>query len=333
MKKAFVLLTVVTLCLSMVACGNNNACNHQYEGKITKDATCSEKGVQTFTCVLCNNSYTQEMPTIAHTFGDATVTKEPTCIAEGEKSASCSVCGATNISEPIPKTSHTYDEKVTKVATCTAEGEKTFTCSVCKESYTEVIAAKGHDYIGKTTKKSTCTKDGEKKLTCSGCGDSYTEAITSKGHTWKAATCDQAKHCTSCGKTEGTELGHDYQNGNCVNCGEGCVVTFEQGFPFELTNYYRGTVYATIRFESLSFTVEENGDDTVNINVQFEGVIEQYAGGSSIPYVQFWVHGTGRSNVVGSFMGSIGSKQTSSTITIRNVPIGAYELSVSAINK
>lgn len=368
MKKTFLLIAVVTLCLLCTAC----KCEHQYEEKITteasctavgvktftckecnesyteeipmtehtytssitKEPTCSEKGVTTFTCTACNDNYTEEIELIPHTFGEATITKEPTCIAEGEKTATCTVCGATEVSEKMATVAHTYQSKVTVAATCTEKGVNTLTCSVCNDSREESSKALGHNYQqSNVITKCTCTSDGEVTMTCSRCKDSYNETKKATGHNWVDASCTQAKYCRNCNLKEGDALGHNYQNGKCTRCGKGATVKFQQGFPFELQSYYRGNLYSTIIFESLTYSATDNGDGTVNIVVRFKGTITQYAGGASTPYVQFWVHGTGRSNVVGSFQGAIGTSQTSGKIEIKNAPIGEYTLSVSAINK
>ncbi|MBR7000583.1 MAG: hypothetical protein IKI01_08295 [Lachnospiraceae bacterium] len=57
---------------------------------------------------------------------------------------------------------------------------------------------------------------------CSKCGKTEGGAL---GHRWVDATCEEAKHCSVCGKTEGTALGHTWQNRTttapqtCSTCG------------------------------------------------------------------------------------------------------------------
>ena len=34
-------------------------CDHVYESKVTKEATCTEAGVMTYTCSVCQDSYTE----------------------------------------------------------------------------------------------------------------------------------------------------------------------------------------------------------------------------------------------------------------------------------
>jgi len=119
-------------------------CDHNYTSKVTIEATCTKDGVKTFTCSLCNDSYTEAIA------------------ATGK---------------------HNYTSKVTTEATCTKDGVKSFTCSLCNDSYTEAIVATGkHNYTSKVTTEATCTKDGVKSFTCSLCNDSYTEAIVALGH-------------------------------------------------------------------------------------------------------------------------------------------------------
>ena len=81
----------------------------------------------------------------------------------------------------------------------------------------------------------TCTEKGEEKGTCSRCGVTETREIAATGHTEVidaaiAATCTEAgktegKHCSVCNavlaaQEEIPALGHQYENGVCVRCGE-----------------------------------------------------------------------------------------------------------------
>ena len=42
-------------------------CEHNYTSKVTADATCTKDGVKTFTCTVCNDSYTEAIATTGHT--------------------------------------------------------------------------------------------------------------------------------------------------------------------------------------------------------------------------------------------------------------------------
>lgn len=66
--------------------------HHNYTSKITKDATCKEEGIITYTC-SCGDSYTETVEKLAHTEegipGKAATCTEPG-LTEGKK---CLVCG------------------------------------------------------------------------------------------------------------------------------------------------------------------------------------------------------------------------------------------------
>ena len=127
----------------------------------------------------------------AHTWDDGVVTKEPTCTETGVKTYTCSACGETK-TEEIAAKGHSWDNGVvTKEPTCTEKGEKTYTCSVCGETKTEEIAAKGHSWDnGVVTKEPTCTEKGEMTYTCA-CGETKTEEIDALGHSYKDGVCER----------------------------------------------------------------------------------------------------------------------------------------------
>lgn len=135
MKKISTWSMAIMLSFILVGCG----CEHEYdEGKITKEATCKEEGVKTFTCKLCENEKTEAISLVEHTYDNGEVTKEATCTNEGEKVLKCKVCGNEK-TETIKIKEHNYEEAITKEATFTEEGIKTFTCKNCGDSYTESI--------------------------------------------------------------------------------------------------------------------------------------------------------------------------------------------------
>lgn len=213
MKKLIVLaLVILAVCLTFAAC----SCEHQYEEKITTEASCSAVGIKTFTCTKCNDSYTEEIPMIEHSFGTATVTKEPTCTEEGEKSVTCKACGTSKVVETVAKKSHTYVSEITTEATCTEDGINTLTCSVCNNSKEESTNALGHNYSqSNVITKVTCTSNGEVMMTCIRCNDSYNETKKATGHNWKGATCETAKTCSNCNLTDATALGHIWKDATC----------------------------------------------------------------------------------------------------------------------
>lgn len=68
-----------------------------------------------------------------HTEDSGTVTTAPTCTENGVKTYKCTVCDKVLRTEEIPATSHTEDSvPVTTAPTCVTKGLKTYKCSVCK---------------------------------------------------------------------------------------------------------------------------------------------------------------------------------------------------------
>ena len=65
---------------------------HNYTAAVTKEATCAEEGVTTYTC-SCGDSYTESIPTTGHSFGDYVYNNDATKDADGTKTRYCSICG------------------------------------------------------------------------------------------------------------------------------------------------------------------------------------------------------------------------------------------------
>ncbi len=111
-----------------------------------------------------------------HDFGEWEHTKEATCTEAGIDTRSCHICGFKE-TRTVPALGHSYTSKITKEATCTEKGIRTYTCSRCGDTYTEEIPALGHNYTAKVTKEATTTEEGIRTYTCSRSGDTYTEVI------------------------------------------------------------------------------------------------------------------------------------------------------------
>lgn len=121
-------------------------CEHVYdEGKVSKEPTCTEEGVKTYTCKLCGASKTETIPALGHLFPETGAVGTPaSCTEAGVMNYECERCHAI-VSEAIPATGHHYDQGVVTVpAGCLTTGVMTYTCTVCGTSYTETIPATGH---------------------------------------------------------------------------------------------------------------------------------------------------------------------------------------------
>ena len=198
------------------------------DGDITKEATCTEAGVKTFTCTDCGETKTEEIPALGHDLKHHNE-KAATCKAEGNiEYWTCERdgCGKyfsdadgkneiTQADTVIAKTAHTWNNgEVTKEPTCTETGVKTFTCTVCDETKTEEIPALGHDLKHNDAKDATCKEEGNIEYwTCErdGCGKYFSDAdgkneitqadtvIAKTAHTWNNGKVTNDPTCTKAG--------------------------------------------------------------------------------------------------------------------------------------
>ena len=199
------------------------ATGHKWNtGEITKEATCEEKGVKTYTCANCEKIRTEEIPATGHTeVKDEAVAA--TCEKDGLTEGShCSVCEKVlEAQRIIPATGHSWNAgEITKKATCEEKGEKTYTCANCGNTTTEEIPVTGHTEVKDKAVEATCEKDGLTEGShCSVCKKvlKAQETIPSTGHkfgAWKTthpadvfSVEKQSRSCSECGKEEEREVG------------------------------------------------------------------------------------------------------------------------------
>lgn len=197
------------------------------EGVVTKEPTCTELGVRTFTCTVCHNTRTEDIEAPGHEYGEWVIDRDATCIEEGSKHRDCIRSDATQ-TESIPATGqHQWKLLSTTAATCGQDGTVTYKCAVCGDTKTETLNATGqHSYgAGVVTKAATCAEPGIMTYTCVVCGAPKTESIPvdKSTHKWDAGVVTKEPTCTAdgvrtftcsvCGDTR-TEaikaLGHEY---------------------------------------------------------------------------------------------------------------------------
>ena len=197
---------------------------HSYVDEITLAPTCTESGVRTYTCSVCDYVYFEAMDPLGHTEGPAA-----TCTRD----QLCTVCD-TVLAE---KFGHDYTNTVVE-PTCTEQGYVAHTCSTCLTVYHDtftdakghtegpaptctedqlcsdcgaLLAEKtGHSYTEEVVEP-TCTTQGYTLHRCEVCGDTYRDSFTdAKGHTeGPAATCTEDQLCTVCGTVLTPALGHE----------------------------------------------------------------------------------------------------------------------------
>ena len=153
------------------------------EGKITKEATCTQKGEKTYTCSACGATKTEEIPLSEHKeVKDAAV--ESTCTKAGKTEGShCSVCGKIlKEQKETPLKDHTWDKgKITKASTCTKKGTKTFTCTVCGKTRNQEVSVVAHKFTTwKTTTAATALASAKQTHKCSTCGKTETRNYGNK---------------------------------------------------------------------------------------------------------------------------------------------------------
>ena len=211
---------------------------HNYAGVITTQPTCTEAGVKTFTCSVCNDTYTEEVAALGHKLTSVEA-KAPTCVDDGyEAYEYCSACDYTTY-EKEDATGHNHEAVVT-APTCTADGYTTYTCSVCGDTYTDnVVAATGHteaEAVRENDVAATCVANGsyENVVYCSVCDAEISRTkitVDALGHDWGEADCTTPKTCSVCNTTEGAALGHSWTDATCTTSKTCSVCGATEGAP------------------------------------------------------------------------------------------------------
>ena len=83
------------------------ALGHDYQVTAETPATCTTDGSRTLVCSRCDDTYTETIDALGHSWGDWVTVTEATTNAEGLKKRTCSVCG-TEDTEVIPKKTNVY---------------------------------------------------------------------------------------------------------------------------------------------------------------------------------------------------------------------------------
>lgn len=192
------------------------------EGAITTRPTCTTPGVKTYTCTVCQETKTEEIPATGHQHTEVRNVKEATCTKEGYTGDTyCTDCGEKlSDGKILPKKDHDYEIKDHKDATCTEDGYTTSFCKNCGDEKKETIKATGHQHTEvRDAKKATCTKAGYTGDTyCKDCGEKISsgEVIAKLAHTWdegnitKEADCKETGvmtyTCHKCGATKTEDI-------------------------------------------------------------------------------------------------------------------------------
>ena len=165
-------------------------------GRVTKPATCTEKGVRTYTCTGSTHTRTEDIPALNHSFaGQAYVSdNNATCGQDGTKTIRCVRYGRGGCTEKdtVVDTGsmlgHSFDEEAyvsDNNATCEQDGTKTAKCvrygeggCMATDTVTDTDSKLGHlfeDYV--SNNDATYARDGTKTAKCvryDQCGETHT---------------------------------------------------------------------------------------------------------------------------------------------------------------
>ena len=168
------------------------------EGQITKQPTCVENGVETFTCSICKGEKNVSIASLGHDFA---LEYQP----DGDvHSRHCSRCSE------LDSASHEWQLVEEKAPNCTDKGEQIYICLICNAEKSESLSPLGHDFVGEyqpdsdvhsrscsrcsyidsaahgwhitSTVDPTCTEYGEQISACSTCGYEKSESLSPLGH-------------------------------------------------------------------------------------------------------------------------------------------------------
>lgn len=242
-------------------------------GSITAAATCTAKGVRTYTCAICKATRTEELPSTGHRHTELRNVKEATCAQEGYTGDTyCVDCGTLlSAGTSISKTNHTWDSgKITQTATCTAKGIKTFTCTGCKSIRTEEIPATGHSKVVKFQKEASCKSEGYTGDSyCQNCGALLEEGrvIPKTEHVWNGGKVTQTATCTVNGvKTFTCNTCGTTKTESISATGHGATEVRNQKAATCASEGYTGDTYCTICNQKIS-----SGNIVAKVNHSWNG--------------------------------------------------------------
>ena len=163
-------------------------------GTVTTPATCTGKGVRTYTCTSSSHTKTEDIPALNHSFaGQAYVSdNNATCEQDGTKTAKCvrygtGGCMATDtVTDTDSKLGHLFEDYVSNNdATCEQDGTKTAKCvrygtggCTATDTVTDADSKLGHlfeEYV--SNNDATYESDGTKTAKCvryDQCGQTHT---------------------------------------------------------------------------------------------------------------------------------------------------------------
>ena len=177
-------------------------------GTVTTPATCTGKGVRTYTCTSSSHTKTEDIPALNHSFAGQEYVSDnnATCEQDGTKTIRCvrygtGGCTETDtVTDTGSKLGHLFEDYVSNNdATCEQDGTKTAKCvrygtggCMATDTVTDTDSKLGHlfeveDYV--SNNDATCEQDGTKTAKCVRYGtgdcmetDTVTDTDSKLGH-------------------------------------------------------------------------------------------------------------------------------------------------------
>ena len=163
-------------------------------GTVTTPATCTGKGVRTYTCTSSSHTKTEDIPALNHSFAGQEYVSDnnATCEQDGTKTVKCvrygtGGCTATDtVTDTDSKLGHFFEDYVSdNNATCEQDGTKTAKCvrygtggCMAIDTVTDTDSKLGHlfeNYV--SNNDATYARDGTKTAKCvryDQCGETHT---------------------------------------------------------------------------------------------------------------------------------------------------------------
>ena len=120
-------------------------------GKTTRQTTCTQNGIITYTCTVCGETKKETNQAYGHNWTSWSVTSSPIGCKDGESIRICNRCNSIEKLTIPASGTHNYDNgRVTKTTSTTYT--KTFTCSGCGKTHTKTYNKKANTLTVKLKK-------------------------------------------------------------------------------------------------------------------------------------------------------------------------------------
>lgn len=170
-------------------------CDYTYY--ITTPPTVNTSGIATLTCLLCNESFTVDLPKLNTTDYRKVCEIEPSCGTRGlylyywNNTTYGEIC----TSEWVDGLEHKYGDWETNYeGHCGGTGRRTKYCVHCGEGISENFRVE-HNYTDWSYVDADCENDGYRYCFCEKCGDWKQESVMATGHNYDGLYCENCGDC------------------------------------------------------------------------------------------------------------------------------------------